>query len=77
MQEIFKGKITKGIAGFYYVYVPGKGMYECKAKGILPLKISCIYYPSKKVTSLVKLLERFSVTAGVFSVAGVTTTSYS
>lgn len=34
MQEIFKGKITKGIAGFYYVYVPGKGMYECKAKGI-------------------------------------------
>lgn len=34
MQEIFKGKITKGIAGFYYVYVPDKGMYECKAKGI-------------------------------------------
>lgn len=34
MQEILKGKITKGIAGFYYVYVPDKGMYECKAKGI-------------------------------------------
>ena len=34
MQDIFKGKITKGIAGFYYVYVPGKGMIECKAKGI-------------------------------------------
>ncbi len=34
MQGIFKGKITKGIAGFYYVYVPGKGMFECKAKGI-------------------------------------------
>ncbi len=33
MQE-YTGKITKGIAGFYYVYVPGKGMYECKAKGI-------------------------------------------
>ncbi len=33
MQE-YKGKITKGIAGFYYVYVPDKGMYECKAKGI-------------------------------------------
>ena len=33
MQE-YNGKITKGIAGFYYVYVPGKGMYECKAKGI-------------------------------------------
>lgn len=27
------GKITKGIAGFYYVYVPEHGMYECKAKG--------------------------------------------
>lgn len=34
MQEIFQGKITKGIAGFYYVYVPGMGMFECKAKGI-------------------------------------------
>ena len=34
MQDIFKGKITKGIAGFYYVYVPGLGMFECKAKGI-------------------------------------------
>lgn len=34
MQEIFKGRITKGIAGFYYVYVPGIGMLECKAKGI-------------------------------------------
>lgn len=28
------GKITKGIAGFYYVYVSDYGMYECKAKGI-------------------------------------------
>lgn len=34
MQDTYKGKITKGIAGFYYVYVPEKGMYECKAKGI-------------------------------------------
>ncbi len=32
--QTYKGKITKGIAGFYYIYVPGKGMYECKAKGI-------------------------------------------
>ncbi len=24
----------KGIAGFYYVHVSGKGIYECKAKGI-------------------------------------------
>ena len=28
------GKIVKGIAGFYYVYVAGSGIYECKAKGI-------------------------------------------
>lgn len=28
------GKIVKGIAGFYYVHVPGSGIYECKAKGI-------------------------------------------
>lgn len=27
------GRIIKGIAGFYYVYVEGKGLYECKAKG--------------------------------------------
>lgn len=29
-----QGKIIKGIAGFYYVDVPTKGVYECKAKGI-------------------------------------------
>lgn len=29
-----KGKIIKGIAGFYYVYVEEHGLYECKAKGI-------------------------------------------
>lgn len=30
-----KGKIIKGIAGFYYVHVPGESRtYECKAKGI-------------------------------------------
>lgn len=29
-----QGKIVKGIAGFYYVHVPDKGIYECKAKGI-------------------------------------------
>lgn len=29
-----KGKIIKGIAGFYYVHVAGSGIYECKAKGI-------------------------------------------
>ena len=29
-----KGKIIKGIAGFYYVDVAESGIYECKAKGI-------------------------------------------
>jgi ribosome biogenesis GTPase len=29
-----QGKIIKGIAGFYYVFVAGTGIYECKAKGI-------------------------------------------
>lgn len=29
-----RGKIVKGIAGFYYVHVPGGEIYECKAKGI-------------------------------------------
>lgn len=29
-----KGKIIKGIAGFYYVHADGFGVYECKAKGI-------------------------------------------
>lgn len=28
------GKIVKGIAGFYYVFVEDMGTYECKAKGI-------------------------------------------
>ena len=27
-----KGKIVKGIAGFYYVHTE-KGIFECKAKG--------------------------------------------
>lgn len=29
-----RGKIIKGIAGFYYVHAQGRGVYECKAKGI-------------------------------------------
>lgn len=29
-----KGKIVKGIAGFYYVDVVESGVYECKAKGV-------------------------------------------
>lgn len=30
----YAGKIIKGIAGFYYVYVSEAGVYECKAKGV-------------------------------------------
>ena len=29
-----KGKIMKGIAGFYYIYAEDGGIFECKAKGI-------------------------------------------
>lgn len=29
-----KGKIIKGIAGFYYIYAEDSYVYECKAKGI-------------------------------------------
>lgn len=32
--DIIFGKIIKGIAGFYYVYIENKGIYECKAKGV-------------------------------------------
>ena len=28
------GKITKGIAGFYYVHAEDGCLYECKAKGV-------------------------------------------
>ncbi len=31
---IAEGRIVKGISGFYYVYVAGSGIYECKAKGV-------------------------------------------
>lgn len=30
----YTGKIIKGIAGFYYVDIKDKGLYECKAKGL-------------------------------------------
>lgn len=32
--EQLKGKIVKGIGGFYYVDVPQKGLYECRARGL-------------------------------------------
>ena len=31
---MLKGKIMKGIAGFYYVDVAGSGVFQCRAKGI-------------------------------------------
>ena len=31
---MMQGKIMKGIAGFYYVYIEGFGLCECKAKGV-------------------------------------------
>lgn len=34
MVERLKGKIIKGIGGFYYVDVPGRGLYECRARGV-------------------------------------------
>ncbi len=34
MEELFQGKITRGVGGFYYVFVPAKDkLYECRAKG--------------------------------------------
>ena len=30
---MIKGKIIRGIAGFYYVHIVESGIYECKAKG--------------------------------------------
>lgn len=32
------GKIIKGIGGFYYVHIPGNGVYECRARGVLRKK---------------------------------------
>ena len=34
MANYMQGKIIKGIAGFYYVYVVESGLYECKARGV-------------------------------------------
>ncbi|MCD8325846.1 MAG: ribosome small subunit-dependent GTPase A [Lachnospiraceae bacterium] len=34
MPEYNQGKITRGVGGFYYVHVPSKGVYECRARGI-------------------------------------------
>lgn len=34
LADLYDGRIVRGIAGFYYVYIPGKGLIECKAKGV-------------------------------------------
>lgn len=34
MEEFFTGKILKAISGFYYVHIEGRGIYECRAKGV-------------------------------------------
>ena len=63
-----QGRIIRGIAGFYYVHVPEKGIYECKAKGIFrknklkPLvgdfvKLSILDEENKK-GNIVEVLDR-------------------
>ncbi|MDD3368073.1 MAG: ribosome small subunit-dependent GTPase A [Lachnospiraceae bacterium] len=63
-----QGKIIKGIAGFYYVHVEHKGIYECKAKGIFrrqnikPLvgdNVICdVLDEEKKLGNLIEILPR-------------------
>ena len=63
-----KGKIVKGIAGFYYCYVENQGLYECKAKGVFrnqnikPLVgdnvIIEVLNEDKKKGNIVQVLER-------------------
>lgn len=63
-----QGKIIKGIAGFYYVYVAGTGIFECKPKGIFrkekikPLvgdnvRIELLD-PQEKTGNLIEILSR-------------------
>lgn len=65
-----QGKIIKGIAGFYYVNIEGKGIFECKAKGafrnekIKPLvgdnvEID-IVDEEKKIGNVTEIQKRFS-----------------
>lgn len=63
-----QGKIIKGISGFYYVYVEGAGIYECKAKGafrnqkIKPLVgddvILSVVDPDKRIGNVEDILPR-------------------
>nr|WP_027870237.1 ribosome small subunit-dependent GTPase A [[Eubacterium] cellulosolvens] len=63
-----KGKIVKGIAGFYYVNTEDAGTYECKAKGIFrkkgqkPLVGDLVEIEvideAKKVANVIEILPR-------------------
>lgn len=63
-----EGKIIKGIAGFYYVYLPGMGLVECKAKGVFrkdnkkPLVGDKVYVdildPEAKKGNIIEILDR-------------------
>lgn len=63
------GKIIKGIAGFYYVYVENLGIIECKAKGI---------FRNQKIKPLVgdnvsiDLLDEAEKTGNITDVSGRT-----
>lgn len=48
-----RGKIIRGIAGFYYVHAAGAGIYECKAKGIFRnLKVKPLVGDDVEITVL-------------------------
>lgn len=63
-----EGKIIKGIAGFYYVYLPRMGLVECKAKGVFrkdnkkPLVGDKVYVdildPEAKKGNIIEILDR-------------------
>lgn len=65
-----QGRIIKGIAGFYYVFAEGRGVYECKAKGIFrnrnmkPLVGDCveieILSEAEKTGNMVQIFPRQS-----------------
>ena len=63
-----QGRIIRGIAGFYYVYIEGIGILECKAKGIFrknklkplvgDLVEALILDEEKKLGNISRVLER-------------------
>ena len=66
--ESLTGKIVKGIGGFYYVYVPDAGVFECRAKGVFRVKdvkplvgdecVITVLNPEKKLGNLVEIKPR-------------------